>query len=354
MRERGNPVLRFLDRYCGIPLIWLLGKLKKKRKLGASNALGILVSAGIGDTVLLSAILQDLKGRNVVLFTGRTNYEMARMLSDVQVVMLPIMRPWSAISEIRRHKFDVWIDTNPWPRINALLTFFSRSFFKIGFKRRGEYRHYVYDHAVEHLSSRHELDNLRALIRVLGIKGNHCPALPLDTQERSQKLIALHLFAGGSRAYLKEWPDKNWIDLIDALSLQGYYFVLTGAAKDEERLLTIRAQCKEPDRIEVTAGKFSLQETTFLLKRVGATVSVDTGIMHLAAAVGSPLVSLHGPTSPNRWGAIGDSVIALQWKKPYTPCIQLGFESTCNSNPCMQGIEVSSVLSALSTLLKTS
>jgi heptosyltransferase I len=353
MRERGNAVLRFLDRYWGIPLIWFLGKLKKKQKLGASNRLGILVSAGIGDTVLLSAILQDLKGREIILFTGKANYEMARMLPEAQVVVLPITRPWAAIAEIRRHVFDVWIDANPWPRINALLTFFSRSSFKIGFERRGQYRHYIYDHAVEHLNSRHELDNLRALIHILGIKGKHRPFISMKGEKRLQELILLHLFAGGSRAYLKEWPDKNWIDLIDTLSSQGYCFVLTGSAKDEERLLAIQARCKEPERIEVAAGKISLQETAFLLKRVGATVSVDTGIMHLAAAVGSPLVSLHGPTSPSRWGAIGDSIIALQWEKPYTPCIQLGFESTCDSNPCMQGIKVSSVLSALSTLLNT-
>ncbi|MES2344399.1 MAG: glycosyltransferase family 9 protein [Chlamydiota bacterium] len=354
MKERGNPVLRWLDRFVGIPLIFILGCLKKKKELKEQDRIGILLMGGIGDTVLLTALLQDLQGKTITLFTSKSNAEMARLIPGIEVIPLSVFLPYCSTRKIRKTSFDVFIDANPWPRINALFSFFAKAQFKIGFKTKREHRHYVYDHVVEHSTECHELDNLRSLLKVLNIETKHNPHVPIDDEIKSSDKIALHLYAGGSRAYLKEWSEKNWIDLIDSLIKKGFSLILTGSPSDQERLNKVRSKCTSQEKIDIAAGKLSLHETARLLKTVHATISIDTGIMHLAAAVGCPLICLHGPTPPKRWGAIGNNVIALQWKKDYTPCIHLGFESTCASNHCMQGIEISDVLSALSTLNKTS
>jgi heptosyltransferase I len=349
MKERGNSVLRWLDRYLGIPLIFALGFFKRKKRLRAQERIGILILGGIGDTVLLTALLQDLKGKEITLFTSQSNAEIARLIPGVNVVPLTLFLPYCSTKKIRKTHFDVWIDVNPWPRINAFFSFFAKADFKIGFKTKGQYRHYVYDHVVEHSNTCHELDNLRALFKILSLKTAHLPFIPTGEGTPSPQLIALHLYACGARAHLKEWPEKNWVQLMHCLLEKGFSIVLTGSPSDRHRLELIRSKCRLQEKIEVAAGKLNLRETASLLKSVRATISIDTGIMHLAAAVGSPVISLHGPTSPKRWGAIGKMVVPLTWKESYAPCIHLGFESTCSSNRCMEEIKVIDVISALST-----
>ena len=61
--ERGNSEFRFLDRYIGIPIIFALGLLKKRNKIlpDSIKKAAFLKTAGIGDTVLLSAVVRDFK-----------------------------------------------------------------------------------------------------------------------------------------------------------------------------------------------------------------------------------------------------------------------------------------------------
>lgn len=361
MKERGNALLRWVDRYFGIPLVFLFGCFKRRKPLPdlkTIHSIAILQTAGIGDTVLLIPVLQDLRAHfpeaKLLLFTGKSNYEMARLIPGINVIALPVTRPFSALRIIRRHAFDLWVDTGQWARLNAVFSFFSRSRFKIGFKTAFQYRHSVYDHAVLHRSDVHECDNFKSLLFVLGIFSSSLPKLALPLVVSQPKLIVLHLHAGGSRHYLKEWPVENWVQLIDILTAQGFEVALTGSARDASSLFSVKAACKEKERIQIPAGLYNFSETAKLLKEAGAVISIDTGIMHVAAALGCPLVALHGPTSPARWGAIGPNVEVVAPLKVYRTCIHLGFESTCRENRCMQMIQVPQVLRALDKLLKGS
>ncbi len=81
MADRGNRLLRRGDFLIGIPLTFLLGALRlKKRPLPPEDSIrriGILATAAIGDTILISAVLKDLKDRypeaQMVFFAGGTN-----------------------------------------------------------------------------------------------------------------------------------------------------------------------------------------------------------------------------------------------------------------------------------------
>src|SRR5689334_15262598 len=95
--DRGNRILRLLDRALGIPIVFALGLLQvRARQFPARiDSIGILETAAIGDTVLLSAVLSDLRdafpGAHIVLFAGDSNVEVARLLSGVDsVVRLPV------------------------------------------------------------------------------------------------------------------------------------------------------------------------------------------------------------------------------------------------------------------------
>lgn len=355
MKERGNRLLRFLDRYAGIPIVFLLGILKqKKRKPDSIQSIALLKSAGIGDLVILSAVVKDLQGAypaaSVTLFTGKSNAEMGRMIPGVSVIPLPMTSPWKSLKIIRKHSFDVWIDADPWPRINALFTFCSRSKFTIGFKTAKQWRHNVYDKAINHSSACHEIENYRNLINHLGIRTYHRPNFSFSPKKPKEQKIALHLFPGGSRAALKQWEMGRWKELITLISQEGFKIICTGSKADRPHLEQLKQECF-PSPIENVAGSLTLQETAEMLLTCACVISVDTGIMHLAAALGCPTICLHGPTSPKRWGAIGEKVIAVTPSFPYHPCIHLGFEAVCKENRCMKAITVSQVKQAVDNLV---
>lgn len=86
-----------------------------------------------------------------------------------------------------------------------------------------------------------------------------------------------------------------------------------------------------------------------LIKAAYCLISVNTGIMHLGAALGARVISLSGPTSLVRWGAVSDRAINLAAKKDCSPCLNLGFEYQCQHGGCMKTIEVGEVIRALET-----
>lgn len=338
MKERANSWLRFLDRYGGIPLIVLLGLLRKKRSPPSHiKKIALLKTAGIGDTVLLSALIQDLQGREIYLFTGTANAEMASLLPGVQqVIPLPLTDPLSCIKKISKVSVDLWIDCDPWPRINALLSFFSRSLWTLGFQTKGQGRHFIYDQVVPHSFSQHELANYQALLQSVGLATTHLPTLDFPLRS-PKKQIVLHLFPGGSQAHLKTWPLSHWKTLIPLLQAKGYCLYFTGSKKDYTQLPQIEGVLNK-------AGQLSLKETAHLLQESTCVIAVDTGIMHLASTLNCPVIALHGPTSPERWGGIGKQVYPLTPQKKYKPCIQLGFDSRCKKGYCMEAITVDQVL----------
>ena len=106
-----------------------------------------------------------------------------------------------------------------------------------------------------------------------------------------RQLIAV---APGASRFTKRWPRENWEMLCRALVARGYdVAVLTGADFREDGTAVTEAGGVNAAS---TAGALGLQETAAVLRRSEVLVSGDTGLMHLATAVGTPVVALFGPT----------------------------------------------------------
>ena len=126
-RERGNQGLKLVDRYIGIPLVAILGCALAimRRASNASKcerdgrlAIGILATGAIGDTVLASAIMQDIRDAfpdaSLTIFTSEANASVASLITAInEAIVLPIMRPWRALARLRRRRFDWLIDLGP-------------------------------------------------------------------------------------------------------------------------------------------------------------------------------------------------------------------------------------------------
>ena len=109
----------------------------------------------------------------------------------------------------------------------------------------------------------------------------------------------------------KLWEEEHWRQLIKkALSL-GYPILLpSGNTKEEQRAQRLALS---PEVIALP--RLSLSEIGYLVLHAKAVVSLDTGISHMAAALGTPAVTLYGPTDPFLTGTIGENQI---WISSFT------------------------------------
>lgn len=99
--------------------------------------------------------------------------------------------------------------------------------------------------------------------------------------------------AAGARHATKCWPEEHWIDLARRLARDGLRPVLLGGPEDAAAADRIAAAAPGAASL---AGSLDLLASAAVLARARALVSGDTGVMHLAAAVGTPVVALFGPT----------------------------------------------------------
>jgi heptosyltransferase-2 len=159
-------------------------------------------------------------------------------------------------------------------------------------------------------------------------------------------LVAL---APGAAHATKRWPIAHWIALAHRLRAVGHPLVVVGGPDDRGLALQLAAG----GAAESAAGEFSLQETGALLAQSGVVVSGDTGLMHMATAVGTPVVALFGPTVeqfgffPYRARAL-----VLQRELPCRPCSSTG-TPTCplGHHRCLADLPPQEVATAVERLV---
>lgn len=354
--ERGNPALRALDRYLGIPIVAVGGALRRQRPRPSElRRIGVLNATSIGDTVLLSAVVRDIAAAHpeaeTVLFAGEAMAPVLRQLDGVTIVPIRISSPRSAVRTIRAQRLDALLDFDPWPRIEPVYCLLSGAGFTAGFRSPGQHRHYGYDATVEWLDSLHALENHRRLAEVIGVAAGSKPELsaPGVVNDLPPAPYAVfHLWPTGVHSDLKEWPAERWRALARALAERGYTIALSGSPGDVER--TRQFVAGTPDlvgRLLDLAGKYDLLELLDVLRGSRCVVSVNTGVMHLAAAVGAPTVALNGPTSELRWGPVGERTASVSSSLPGCGYLNFGWEYRGQRADCMLGISVDAVLEAV-------
>jgi lipopolysaccharide heptosyltransferase II len=147
------------------------------------------------------------------------------------------------------------------------------------------------------------------------------------------------LLLPGARWDNKRWPVANFIELVRRLrAATDLPFAVLGG--NEDRPLGEAIAGDNPGRCLDLTGQTSLWEMIEWLRRSRLIIANDTGPVHVAAALGKPLVALYGPTDPRSTGPYGMLGSAIQLTDlPCVPC----FKSTCSySMPlaCLHGIGV--------------
>jgi len=154
----------------------------------------------------------------------------------------------------------------------------------------------------------------------------------------SKKIVVLHPGSGGSA---REWPLRSFGALARRLADRGFAVLVTGT-QDEEQKVRAVVSASGGTALSV-AGKCSLKQLAALLQRAKLFVANSTGPLHLAVAMGTPVVGLypqHTAMSATRWGPYTDKKAVLVPDRPIdcTACIEN--ETECE---CMASLEVERV-----------
>jgi len=147
----------------------------------------------------------------------------------------------------------------------------------------------------------------------------------------------------GARHFTKRWPEERWLELHERLLATGRPLVY--ASLESERLLLPRLAQKVADSSQARWCTEPLAILAAVLSRCGAAVTMDSGLMHVAAARGLRVVALFGSTAPELgFAPAGEGHAVLCRHEPCQPCTLHGREACPKGHfRCMIGITADEV-----------
>ncbi len=209
-------------------------------------------------------------------------------------------------------------------------------------------------------STEHQLRDYDRLLAARGVPPDLGPprlAIPPNAEDRARRSIAAAGLPGGAPLALlapgaafgptKRWPASRFAALADILADRG---VLSGivVGPGEERLgedISRRAR----HRPVVLGADLDPVELAALLRYARVVVANDSGPMHLAAAVGTPVVAFFGPTDPGRTAPMGAPALILDRYLFCSPC----FKRHCPyAHECMEEITPEKAVEAVESLMR--
>ncbi len=216
----------------------------------------------------------------------------------------------------------------------------------------------------------HTVDNFLDTLQPLGVDPAHSDRhldffIPGAARERVHALLGeagvgprepLVVLNPGVSDLVRRWPITHVAAFFDEMAARrpDIRLALCGAPGDVETARAILAQTNTA-MVTNLAGRTSFKETGALLARANVFVTGDTGPMHLAAAIGTPLVALFGPTDPHRTGPMsppGRALVLVQNENlPCVPC--RSHECARGDNACMVRQTPAQVIAAVERHLQT-
>jgi len=331
----------------------------------------VIKIAAMGDFLMATPAFKALAatGRRVIAVVGRSIEPVARRNPDIAELIVADDRAifhgsslrkgrevLRLAREIRRHRPEFGINFHRDWRYSVILALAGVPV-RIGFANRGD-RLLNRPVAVEGIAH-HVFQYARLSMAAGAVPASYRLVFPLSAAERQAakdrlperpdvtdgRWVAL---APGGAANVKEtmasrrWPAQEFAELARCLERRGLGVVVVGGAGDASLGRTIVAA--SPAAVDL-CGQTSVAEAAAILANSALAVSNDSGLMHLAAATGIPVVALFGPTHPAEKRPLTEGSVVL-WKgetMDCAPCYTDGVFPDCREVSCLRSISPAEV-----------
>ena len=275
--------------------------------------------------------------------------------------LINIKEAYKFIKELRDTEYDLIIDFQGLLK-SAVLISLARGKRKTGFDKGMEHMEHSYIFLNERIPpvnmDNHALLRNLMLINTLGVKSKEIEyKIPVSDHTRNitGELLERHGIKGSgllvainpvAKWETKLWDNRKFALLADRL-IEKYKasIIFTGSQSDKSTIKNIMSFMSK--KAVNLAGETTLKTLAVLYEKTKFLISTDTGPMHMAAAVGTPVIALFGPTAPWRTGPFGSEHKILRSNLKCSPC----FKRQCNTTDCMKQISVEQALDAANSIL---
>ena len=270
----------------------------------------------------------------------------------------------SLLLQLRDTRYDLILDFQALLK-SSLWVFLAKGRRKAGFgpgMEHSEKSHLFLNERIPAVSMEvHALDRGLTLLKALGLPDmtvRYDLPIAAEEEEAAQQLLA----SKGLRPAqpfvainpVAKWPTKLWVPerfraLAERLLKNGLQVVFTGS-KEDQPLIDDMLGGLGPSVLRLD-GQTTLKVLAAVYRFATVVVSTDTGPMHLAAAAGTPVVALFGPTAPWRTGPYGEGHVVLRAGVSCSPCFSRSCKTTdLDPMACMNRITVEQVAEAVARL----
>ncbi len=271
----------------------------------------------------------------------------------------------AVLGEIRRTRYSAVLDLEFFSKFSAILAYLSGSPRRVGFQFRPIDRGDLFTHAVPFNDRLHVIRIFRSLGAPLGVADAPAayPRLapsPADADAARRALgpagergayVVLNPNVSEQSAHLRRWPPERYAELARRLAAEdGCGIVLSGGPADREVVADLARRIGPVPGVVDLSGRLNVAELAGLLAGAAAVVTSDTGPMHLAVAVGAPVVAFFGTETPALFGPIGERHAVIRKDLACSPCLTVYNEKIFEcpyDNACMRTIGTDEVIAAV-------
>jgi ADP-heptose:LPS heptosyltransferase len=341
--------VKLFDHIAGGFIARCIPSRKKRDVVVPAGGLRVLVirPGGLGDALLLLPVIRQMRrsGHVVEVLCEKRN---AHIFTSQEGLCARVFR-YNVVKEfvnVLRQQYDVVVDTEQWHLLSAITAYFIQSHFKAGFATRSA-RRKLFDIQVGYDLKQHELRSFARLFEFLGV------AMPLELKGSYQissveaslarevvggEYVVLAL--GGSIALRRFSLEQAQVICKDAIG-RGLSVVFVGDKECLSLAQELVVRIKDKRSVNVV-GRTTLSQAAALIAGARLFIGHDSGLLHLACAIGVPVVGIFGPGNKDKWGpcAPGDKIVSLGLD--CSPCTRFGYTlSGCGGGkaaPCVSGI----------------
>ncbi len=300
----------------------------------------VLMLGGIGDLILfvpaLRALRMHLPGRTITLLSGEPG--IARILDNEGLidevvvhdrrVAQNIFQRVKLISQMRAEKFDLAVVSSATNAVKGgLLTCLMGIPQRVGENING--KGVFYSLKVDYAKGTHETDGAANLLKAMDVPlVDVLPRLVITPDEdmaisqfltgqgirSSDLLIGMHAGSGYRQTH-KRWPKERFVQLADRLVEKYYAKVLLTGGPQEVELTASMARGMRVSPLN-TAGQMTLRQSAAMVAKCDLFISNDSGLAHIAAAVGTQVIVLFGKTDLGRIAPRGPHVHIIRKDAP--------------------------------------
>ena len=295
-------------------------------------------------------VVESIKGLDRIIYYPRREMHNSNLLREAMLFLRFIHR-------IRTTHADGLIDFQG-GNASSLVTLLSGASYRLS--NSAARRPYVYNAKIDLPVGEHKVQSYAEIALAIGahIEDTYFRLQAAELRRNSLKttlklhgitvekpIIAIHAGAGNIH---KQWTTDGFAEVADWLSARGYQVILVGAERDLDKSQAVMSAVNL--KAYNLGEKLSLGELMALFEMSSLFLGNDSGPMHLAAAMGTPVVALFGPVDDKRWRPLSTNSMVLRGHEPCEDCRVR--RQHCHDAPCITQLSPESVKEAVGELLE--